>query len=49
MNYQKIQQKGIYASPAARISEEILDYASFIVAKAMNFPSFLGKNLERKI
>ena len=49
MNLKKIQQKlGIYASPAARISEEILDYASFIVAiKSNELSIILGKNLEK--
>jgi len=40
---------GIYASPAARISEEILDYASFIVAKSNELSIIFGEESREKI
>ena len=40
---------GIYASPAARISEDILDYASFIVAKSNELSIIFGEESREKI
>ena len=40
---------GIYASPATRISEEILDYASFIVAKSNELSIIFGEESREKI
>ncbi|MBF1148985.1 MAG: ribokinase, partial [Cloacibacterium normanense] len=40
---------GIYASPAARISEEILEYASFIVAKSNELSIIFGEESREKI
>lgn len=35
---------GIYASPARRLSQELIDYASFIVAKTNDLPIIFGEN-----
>ena len=44
-----LTQLEIYASPAARISEEILDYASFIVAKSNELSIIFGEESREKI